>query len=393
MIQKNKLLKGWKEVTLGEILNYEQPTKYIVSSEDYSEEYKIPVLTAGKTFLLGHTNEKEGIYNKLPVIIFDDFTTASKFVTFPFKVKSSAMKLLTPKMKDVDLKYIFFLMQTIKVDSSSHKRYYLSKYQSIKIALPPLQIQQKIVSILEKAEQTKEWRKKADELTNEFLKLMLYNFLKFPNIHIKQKFHNTDKNLPKGFIWKRLSEVCLDIADIDHKMPEAVQNGVPFISAKDLTDEGDILFNNTKYISHADFKRLSRKIKPGKGDIIYSRIGTVGRAAIVKVNIDFLPSYSCCTIKPNLKIVNGEYLACCLNSNIVLMQAHHGTRGIGVPDLGMKEIKDFLVPLPPIELQSKFASIIKEIEHIKEQQKMSREYLNNLFNFLMQKAFKGDLMK
>src|SRR3989344_7140541 len=139
-----KLPEGWKEIELGEVLDYEQPTNYIVSNEKYDDEYETPVLTAGKSFLLGYTNEKEGVYTKLPVIIFDDFTTASKFVTFPFKVKSSAMKLLTPKIKYVNLKYIFWLMQTIKVNSVSHKRYYLSKYQHIKIPLPPLPVQKKI---------------------------------------------------------------------------------------------------------------------------------------------------------------------------------------------------------------------------------------------------------
>src|SRR3989338_10260456 len=166
----NKLPEGWKEVELGDVLDYEQPTDYIVASEDYAAEYETPVLTAGKSFILGYTDEKKGIYDKLPVIIFDDFTVASKYVTFPFKVKSSAMKLLTPKTKEINLKYIFWLMQTIKVNSVSHKRYYLSKYQHIKIQLPPLPTQHTIVSILEKAEQAKEWRKEADELTKDFLK-------------------------------------------------------------------------------------------------------------------------------------------------------------------------------------------------------------------------------
>ena len=167
MIQQTKLPEGWQEVELGNILNYEQPTNYIVNSEEYDDKYKTPVLTAGKSFILEHTNEKERIYNKLPVIIFDDFTTSIKFVTFPFKVKSSAMKLLTPKIKDVNLKYIFLLMQTIKVNSVSHKRYYLSKYQHIKIPLPPLPVQKKIVQIIEKAEALKQNREEADKLTRD----------------------------------------------------------------------------------------------------------------------------------------------------------------------------------------------------------------------------------
>ena len=85
----------YKEYELGELLYYKQPTPYIVESTDYNDACETPVLTAGKSFILGYTDEKEGIYDQLPVIIFDDFTTASQYVNFKFKVKSSAMKILT----------------------------------------------------------------------------------------------------------------------------------------------------------------------------------------------------------------------------------------------------------------------------------------------------------
>ena len=121
-----------------------------MSNENYDDKHKTPVLTAGKSFILGHTNEDKGIYEKLPVIIFDDFTTANKYVNFPFKVKSSAMKLLTPKNENVNLKFVFYAMQNIKIDSTTHKRYYLSRYQKIKILLPPIAEQKRIVNKIEK---------------------------------------------------------------------------------------------------------------------------------------------------------------------------------------------------------------------------------------------------
>lgn len=86
---------------LGALLDYEQPTKYIVKSTDYNDSYPTPVLTAGQTFILGHTNETKGIYvatKDNPTIIFDDFTTSFHWVDFNFKIKSSAMKMLRPKV-------------------------------------------------------------------------------------------------------------------------------------------------------------------------------------------------------------------------------------------------------------------------------------------------------
>jgi len=143
----------WKFTKLCDLLEYEQPTKYLVANKDYDSSYKTPVLTAGKTFILGYTNEKNGIFKDgLPVIIFDDFTTATKFVNFPFKAKSSAMKILKPKNEDVNMKLVFEMMQTINYESDDHKRYWISEYQEIEIKLPSKQEQQKIAGVLTTAD-------------------------------------------------------------------------------------------------------------------------------------------------------------------------------------------------------------------------------------------------
>lgn len=142
-MEKNKVY------SLEELLKYEQPTAYIVSSTDYNDAYKTPVLTAGKSFILGYTNESEGVFDKLPVIIFDDFTTATQYVNFKFMVKSSAMKILHINSELVTPKYIFYRMQTIQFDHSTHKRYWIQQYSKIKISVPPLPKQERIVARIE----------------------------------------------------------------------------------------------------------------------------------------------------------------------------------------------------------------------------------------------------
>ena len=142
-------MDSWTEYALGQLLSFEQPTAYIVESTDYDNNYKTPVLTAGKTFILGYTNEEQGIYDVLPVIIFDDFTTASQYVNFKFKVKSSAMKILTTNTDLVLPKFIFYRMQIIKFDASTHKRYWIQHYSKIKVKIPPLATQERIVSRIE----------------------------------------------------------------------------------------------------------------------------------------------------------------------------------------------------------------------------------------------------
>ena len=139
---------GWAVCRLEDILDYEQPQKYIVSSTEYSDAYKIPVLTAGKSFIIGKTNENFGICERLPVIIFDDFTTDSKYVDFPFKVKSSAMKILRVK-GNINPRYISYLMSITRLVGETHKRYWISEYCKIKIMLPPIEEQNRIVTVIE----------------------------------------------------------------------------------------------------------------------------------------------------------------------------------------------------------------------------------------------------
>ena len=139
-----KLPEGWAVCQLDNIVSYEQPTPYIVKSTDYDDTYTTPVLTAGKSFIIGHTNETNGIYEKLPCIIFDDFTTDSKLVDFPFKVKSSAMKILQVK-ENINIEYIAMFMSITRLIGDTHKRYWISEYSKIEIPIPPKNEQDRIV--------------------------------------------------------------------------------------------------------------------------------------------------------------------------------------------------------------------------------------------------------
>lgn len=139
----------WEEKAFGEVFEYEQPTRYLVSSTDYSDDYKTPVLTAGKTFVLGFTNETNDIFPcETPVIIFDDFTTASKFVDFSFKAKSSAMKILKPRNSETPVRLYFELLNRMKSSDADHRRHWISEFQYRPVPIPHPDEQQKIADAL-----------------------------------------------------------------------------------------------------------------------------------------------------------------------------------------------------------------------------------------------------
>ena len=142
-----QLPAGWATCRLGDIIEYEQPTKYIVKSTAYNDNYPTPVLTAGKSFVIGYTNETDGIYNRSPCIIFDDFTTESRLVNFPFKVKSSAMKILQVH-HEVEIEYVVLFMSVTRLISDTHKRYWISEYSKLAISIPPLLEQRKIITVI-----------------------------------------------------------------------------------------------------------------------------------------------------------------------------------------------------------------------------------------------------
>jgi len=144
---------GVEFVRLGDLLDYEQPGKYLVSSTAYDDSFQTPVLTAGKTFILGRTNESTGIYTASqddPVIIFDDFTTAFKWVDFSFKAKSSAMKMLTSKSSSLtDLRFLYYAMQAVRYKPQDHARQWIGIYSDFRVPFPPPVVRARIVQILD----------------------------------------------------------------------------------------------------------------------------------------------------------------------------------------------------------------------------------------------------
>lgn len=210
---------------LGDILDYEQPTKYIVENTEYDNSYDIPVLTAGQTFILGYTNEKFGIYlasKENPTIIFDDFTTSFHWVDFDFKVKSSAMKMLRPKETfGGSFKYVFYAMKCIKYEAVDHSRHWISKYSQFEIPIPPIEVQEEIVSIL-------------NNFTNIAAELQArqeqYEYYRDKLLN----FSNINRGGYANVTWMKMSEIGAFIRGKRFVRTDIVNDGVPCIHYGDM---------------------------------------------------------------------------------------------------------------------------------------------------------------
>lgn len=261
----------YKEYELGELLYYEQPTPYIVESTDYNDAYGTPVLTAGKSFILGYTDEKEGIYDQLPVIIFDDFTTASQYVNFKFKVKSSAMKILTPVTELVLPKYIYYRMQIINFDHSTHKRYWIQQYSKIRVSIPPIPEQERIVARIE--ELFSQLDAGVETLKKTKAQLAVYR-----QAVLKEAFSS---ELSSKTV--EIREIVDDIrigpfGTMLHKS-DYISGGVPVINPQHIKS-GKILLSASVTVSEEKARDLSA-YRLQTNDIIMGRRGEMGRAAAI----------------------------------------------------------------------------------------------------------------
>ncbi len=195
-------------------------------------------------------------------------------------------------------------------------------------------------------------------------------------------------SLPNGWSTVRLGEVC-EVMDVDHKMPKSQQNGIPFISAKDLVRSSHINFAETKFISEEDYQRQAKKCNARKNDVLFSRIGTIGVARLVEDNRKFGISYSLCVVRPSKKVVP-EYLEALMNSDVVKRQATMGTQSIAVPDLGLKQIKNFMIPLPPLDVQKKITRIYEKAKRLRDLRGQANKFENKVVQSVFLKMFGGN---
>lgn len=283
---------------LEEFISYEQPTKYIVDSDQYDDSYKIPVLTAGKSFILGYTDEKNNIFDNLPVIIFDDFTTSVQFVDFPFKVKSSAMKLLK-NTEQADIKYCYYLLKFLQHTPENHKRQWLSATSQNIVELPIIEKQKNIVRKLDKILEVIDNQNKQLELLDEAIKARFVEM--FGTIYDK-KFDM--KTLP-------------DIVSSDKN---SIKRG-PFggaLKKEDFLEDGYMVYEQ-RHAIHEDFKYAKYYVSPEKyesmigfkvvpGDLIISCSGTLGRIAEVPMGAkEGIINQALLKISLNKDIMNNQF--------------------------------------------------------------------------------------
>lgn len=362
---------------LGMLLQYEQPTRYIVNSTEYDDRYPTPVLTAGKSFILGYTNETDNIFDELPVIIFDDFTTATQYVDFRFKVKSSAMKILHINTDVVLPKYIYYLLQTIHVEHSTHKRYWIQQFSKVKVDIPPIPVQEKIVSQIE--ESLSQLDSAVETLKKTKQQLEVYR-----QAVLKEAFDFSTVN--QG----ALSDLCSSIVDCPHSTPKWTKEGELCLRTTNFK-RGYLDLSEKNYVSHETFDLRNKRLIPLPGDIVYSREGAIlGIACIIPDN-----TYVCLGQRMMLlrtsKSLNNRFLMHFLNSPKVNSYIKKMTGGSASPHVNVKDIKALQIPVLPIFQQEQITKTIESklsvCDSIEQTVTQSLQQAEALRQSILKKAF------
>ncbi|HEC1877761.1 TPA: restriction endonuclease subunit S [Campylobacter jejuni] len=341
----------WISTELSSLLDYERPDLYIVESDNYKNE-GIPVLTANKSFILGYTDEKNNIYSCVPVIIFDDFTTEKKYVDFPFKVKSSAIKILKPKGNNV-LKFVFELMNTINFEAKEHKRYYISTYQKLFVCVPKdVKEQQKIADCLSSI----------DELINAESKKL--KALKKYKKGLMQKLLPADGNTLPELRFPEFTDKWQN-EKLGNIFTSRQDTGFAYLSLMSLTDESGLIpqkETNKKDNSNAD---KSKYLRVCKGDIVYNTMRMwQGRCAYCENEGIVSPAYTVCTPKDDC---DGVFFYYYFKTYSLIQKFHANSQGLVSDTLNLRfdKFASIMINYPiKKEEQQKIADCLSSIDEL-----------------------------
>ncbi|MCA2654439.1 restriction endonuclease subunit S [Microcystis sp. M061S2] len=284
--------------------------------------------------------------------------------------------------KDVDPFFLRYLLSSLINElqnlssGSAYKALPITKLKEYKIPLPPLEEQRRIAAILDKADGVRRKRKEAIRLTEELLRSTFLEMFGDPENSV--------------YPVKTLNDVCSKITDGAHFTPTYTSTGVPFLRVTDIQNDF-IDWENVKHIPIEEHKELIKRCHPKRGDILYSKNGTIGIPKIIDWDNDFSIFVSLALLSPKKEIILSDFLESFLRTPFALRQALSHTKTGTVSNLHLVEIRKVKLPVPDIHIQEQWILYKSEIHKMRNQLSGAFDESENLFNSLLQRAFRGEL--
>ncbi len=289
-----------------------------------------------------------------------------------------SQKILFPK-------YLFYVMREIDHTGESDnaamgKTLNKAKLLKLEIPLPPLPIQKKIAEVLDKGDAIRQRNRQILEKYDQLAESLFLEMFGDSRLN--------PKNLPIMLLNKAVNQII----DCPHSTPKfsEVKTDFPCIRTSEIKT-GKIDWKSMKYLNAIEYEKRIKRLKPKKGDVIYGREGSFGDAIIVPDGINISLGQRVMLFRPDYNILTSEYFHSLIRSKGVYYQALKYNAGSTVGHVNIKDIKNFKLPIPPLEHQKNFSEKIAEINNIKADILNESNMYENLFQSLLQKAFKGKL--
>ena len=349
------MIKGWEEKEINDLLSYEQPWKYFASQINNKAKTGVPVLTANKGFVLGYSTDIN-FCTDIPTILFDDFTTDTKYVDFPFLVRSSAIKILRAKNNN-NLYFLYNLFKITPFIYSGHKRYYLSEYRYQKLNIPSIEEQNYIAKALYDT----------NELIEQLEKLIVKK--KQIKIGIMQQLLTGKKRLP-GFTepWNKtiITELINRFATGLNPRQNFILNkggNCKYVTIKDFSNN-KISFKSCDTITKQDMLTINKRSDLRENDILFSSIGRIGDIYLIKEDpTNWNINESVFSLRPNIDVVNPKYLTYSFLSDIFKNEMTKLISGSTLSSIKMNQLKELSIDIPTdFKEQAAIANILSDID-------------------------------
>ena len=395
---------NWKLSTIEGVSKVISTKKYQIRESETLKDGLYPVISQSKEAVIGYSNDTNKLLViKKPVIIFGDHTTVVKYIDFNFVVGADGIKIFEP-IDDIEPKFLKYSIDFLSIGLEK-KGGYSRHYKFIKnlsLPVPPLAEQKRIVekieellplveryekawarleelnkkfpldmqkAILGQAIQGKLVEQRAEEGTGQELfeaiqeekqKLIEEGKLKKQKALPEITEEEIPFEIPETWKWVRLGELLYKLTDGAHSTPKYTEEGIPFISVKDLSS-GYLNFDSCKYITEEEHSILFNRCNPEFGDILLTKVGTTGIPVIVDTDKQFSLFVSVALLKFNQLKLSNIFLKYLINSPLVQIQAKEYTKGVGNKNWVMRDIANTIIPLPPLDEQKRIVEKIEEL--------------------------------
>jgi type I restriction enzyme S subunit len=382
MIYPSEITKKWPHRPLSEVVDFLDSKRKPITQKD-----RVP----GPYPYYGANGQQDSvadyIFDEPLVLLAEDgghFGDADKTIAYQVEGKcwvNNHAHVLRPK-KDVDIRYICRHLErydvTPFITGSTRGKLTKTAANNIPIALPPLEEQRRIAAILDKADGVRRKRKEAIRLTEELLKSTFLEMFGDPVTN------------PKGWEICELQNVCNRVTDGTHQPPNWADGGIPFLFVSNIVN-GEIDFKVSKHITEESWFELTSRCPIEINDILYTTVGSYGNAALVRTKNRFCFQRHIAHIKPDSRSIEPEFLLGMMQSDWIRQQADKQARGVAQKTLNLRELKKFTIFTPPIEEQKKYVKLRQGVEKQLSYYRSALEQSENLFNSLLQRAFRGEL--